>query len=392
MGILEAIFDNVFNNVILRAFLGCFGGGIVFVIVYFLSKRLFDNSLDFSLLDSSLQKSSSLESSLLESSTQKSPFLDSVFLDSPFLDSAFLDSTLPKPKPKSNPPKSRISNVSNVITRFFKSPRFLLSLLASLIFVLLSVFVIDFDMVFSLIFSPSSFVANFSTNFVASPFANHFGNLFENPFEKFFKNPAFGIPLDFSLFMRDDFAIEMIILSLFYVWVCAMFGLAFVLCAFDWKYFAILDSHNVAFLALCACKIFFVMLFGVFSTAESIAESIEVAKDILLGAGLLCLPLLFGKIFLGKEILGEGDIIFCAGFSGLFGCYFLSLSIFWGCVLASVGFIVVFIYAKISLKFFESKSQKGAKSPTYPRIFTHIPFVPFIVLGGFVVICLDSLK
>ena len=360
MGILEAILDNA----ILRAFLGCVGGGIVFVIVYILSKRLFDSSLDFSLLESSEQKSSLQKSNSLESALSKSN------------------------SQKPNPAKSRAinaTNVSNAIARFFKDSRFLLAFLASLIFVLLTVFVLDFDIVFSLIFYPSSFVANFSANFVASPFAHHFGDFFENPF----KNLAF--PLDFSLFLRNDFVAFALILSLFYVWVCAIFGLAFVLCAFDCRYFAILDSHNAAFLALCACKIVFVMLFGVFSTTQNIAEIIEVIKDILLGAGLLCLPLLLGKIFLDKEILGEGDIIFCAGFSGLFGCYFLILSIFWGCVLASVGFIVVFIYAKISPKIFKTKYQKSEKSLTYPSIFIRIPFIPFIVLGAFVAICLNFL-
>lgn len=182
-----------------------------------------------------------------------------------------------------------------------------------------------------------------------------------------------------------------------FVYVCALFGFMFVLCAFDCKYLAVLDWHNVAFLALCLCKVFFMShsFYGLFY------DFIQVLLHALCAAGLLSLALLLGKVLLrGKEILGEGDIIFCAGFGGLFGFTFLIGSIFWGCVLASVAFIC----AKISLGLIaknypkHTKSKKSAKSKSdflstlglhkfldskkSLEFFSRIPLIPFVVLGG----------
>ena len=185
-----------------------------------------------------------------------------------------------------------------------------------------------------------------------------------------------------------------------FVYVCALFGFIFVLCAFDCKYLAVLDWHNVAFLALCLCKVFFIS----HSFSSLFYDFAQVLFHALCAAGLVSLAVLLGKIFFkGKEILGEGDIIFCAGFGGLFGFTFLIGSIFWGCVLASVAFIC----AKILLKSFAiakkhskqyTNSKKSAKSKSDSKtalglykildskksleFFSRIPLIPFVVLGG----------
>lgn len=188
-----------------------------------------------------------------------------------------------------------------------------------------------------------------------------------------------------------------LIWHLAFVYVCVLFGFMFVLCAFDCKYLAVLDWHNVAFLALCFCKVFFMS----HSFSSLFYDFVQVLFHALCAAGLLSLVLLIGKVFLrGREILGEGDIIFCAGFGGLFGFTFLIGSIFWGCVLASVAFICAKISFGLIAKNYQkrTKSKKSAKSKSdflstlYLRkildskksleFFSRIPLIPFVVLGG----------
>lgn len=177
-----------------------------------------------------------------------------------------------------------------------------------------------------------------------------------------------------------------------FVYVCVVFGFVFVLCAFDCKYLAVLDRHNVAFLFLCFCKVFFMS----HSFSSLFYDFAQVLFHALCAAGLLSLVLLLGKVFLkGKEILGEGDIIFCAGFGGLFGFTFLVGSIFWGCVLASVAFICAKILLRLLTiaKNYPKKSKKSAKSKNDSmakildskkslEFFSRIPLIPFVVLGG----------
>ena len=311
------------------------GGCVVFVATYMLSKELF--CLNKILSNGATKCTKSKKSKSFIKSTIK-PFVESFI-------HIFTPSTL-KSVIKKLRKKTSIKSIKNITKHFFVNPansaRFYFSILAGVMFVCLCILAVDFD-VFDLI--KHSFFRFFATNNYALPneFLSEFFD-FSNMFISNINNAnnALDFPLQIGIF-AESIAFK----GVFYVWICVLFGLGFVICAFDFRYLCVLDRHNVAFFILCACKAFFIS-FVFYAIALSLDLSFdetfstlwvyifiqvitEIAKDMLLGAGLLSLVLLFGKIFY-KEILGEGDIIFCAGFSGLFGFNFLVMSIFWGCL------------------------------------------------------------
>lgn len=137
------------------------------------------------------------------------------------------------------------------------------------------------------------------------------------------------------------------------------------LCAWDMRYYVVPDWLNLSWLVLGVVKGFAPMvfshlyvlsqspmpdsaLFGGVGTPEALGIDsgvsqnlweifdIAILHDMLLGAGLIALVYMLGLMVVHRQLLGEGDIIFCAGFSALFGFENLLVSIFWGCVVACV--------------------------------------------------------
>lgn len=371
------------------------GGGLVFLLVYCLTKQMFakqmfDNSLDEYIYESantskSIQKSHKKYHARSYANTCAKSRTNSLidFLTNPRIKSKnkkykkfFKSSSKISKILTTFLPKKPLNYFANYFTQNHR--RFFLAFFAGCLFVVFGK--LDFyPYIFSYkeIFDSYLFYLQDFVPYRYEIFGSGFGDI---GFSKW--QSGFG----------DD-----LIRVLAFVYVCALFGFMFVLCAFDCKYLAVLDWHNVVFLALCLCKVFFMShsFYGLFY------DFIQVLLHALCAAGLVSLALLLGKIFLrGKEILGEGDIIFCAGFGGLFGFTFLIGSIFWGCVLASVAFIC----AKISLGLIaknypkHTKSKKSAKSKSYflsalglhkfldskksLEFFSRIPLIPFVVLGG----------
>lgn len=338
------------------------GGGLVFLLVYYLTRQMFAKQM----FDSSLNENPNNEKSIknhIQKQIKKAQKKYKKYFKSPH--KKILTTFLSK--------KS-----SNYFANYFAKNhrRFFLAFFAGCLFVVFGK--LDF---YPYIFSYKEIFDSYLfylQDFVSYRFGDDFGGLGEG-------QSGFGSA------MRGYLA---------FVYVCALFGFMFVLCVFDCKYLAVLDWHNVAFLALCLCKVFFMS----YSLSSLFYDFAQVLFHTLCAAGLLSLALLLGKVFLGgREILGEGDIIFCAGFGGLFGFTFLIGSIFWGCVLASVAFIC----AKILLKFFAiakkhskqyANSKKSAKSKSdflgalglhkfldskkSLEFFSRIPLIPFVVLGG----------
>ncbi len=118
------------------------------------------------------------------------------------------------------------------------------------------------------------------------------------------------------------------------------------LCVWDICEFAVPDWQNLALLAL--------------SVILALVLDFKMLSDVLMGAGLIGLCYMIGQMLFKKEILGQADIVFCGSFGGLVGFYGLVMSIFWGCVLASL----IVICGRILKK----KIHK-------------IPLIPFIVAG-----------
>ncbi|GAD19910.1 prepilin peptidase [Helicobacter fennelliae] len=122
------------------------------------------------------------------------------------------------------------------------------------------------------------------------------------------------------------------------------------LCVWDIQQYAVPNWQNLILLALGGIKFIFVL-------------DLDIFEDMFMGAGVIGLVYVIGKMLLHKEILGEADIVFCASVGALFGMYNLILSIFWGCVLACAVFVL----------------YKLAHKHLYK-----IPLIPFIS-GGFVI-------
>lgn len=362
------------------------GGGLVFLLVYYLTKQMFarqmfDNSLDEYIYESA-NTSKSIQKSHKKYHARNHTNLCTKSCTNSLID-FFTNSRIKSQKHKHKKFFKSSSKISKILTTFLpKKPlnyfanyftqnhrRFFLAFFAGCLFVVFGK--LDF---YPYIFSYKEIFDSYL--FYLQDFVPHYFD--------------YGFSSEWSF--GDD-----LIRILAFVYVCALFGFMFVLCAFDCKYLAVLDWHNVVFLALCLCKVFFMShsFYGLFY------DFIQVLLHALCAAGLLSLALLLGKVLLrGKEILGEGDIIFCAGFGGLFGFTFLIGSIFWGCVLASVAFIC----AKISLGLIaknypkHTKSKKSAKSKSdflsalslhkfldskkSLGFFSRIPLIPFVVLGG----------
>lgn len=119
------------------------------------------------------------------------------------------------------------------------------------------------------------------------------------------------------------------------------------LCVWDICEFAVPDWQNLALLILSALLALVLLDF-------------DMLKGILMGAGLIGLCYVIGEMLFKKEILGQADIVFCGSLGGLIGFYGLVVSIFWGCVLASLIVICGRILGKQVSK---------------------IPLIPFIVSG-----------
>lgn len=365
------------------------GGGLVFLLVYYLTKQMFarqmfDNSLhicESANTAKSIQKSNKKYHARNHTNPCTNSLID------------FLTNSRAK------------SQKHKKYKKFFKSPSKISKILITFLSKKLLKFLANY---FSSYFAKNH--RRFFLAFFAGCLFMVFGKLDFYPYifsyKEIFDSYLFYlqdfVPYRYEIFgigfseWQSGFGDDLIGLLAF-VYVCVLFGFMFVLCVFDCKYLAVLDWHNLAFLALCLCKVFFMShsFYGLFY------DFIQVLLHALCAAGLLSLALLLGKVFLGgKEILGEGDIIFCAGFGGLFGFTFLIGSIFWGCVLASVAFIC----AKISLGLIaknypkHTKFKKSAKSKSdflstlglhkfldskkSLEFFSRIPLIPFVVLGG----------
>ncbi len=142
----------------------------------------------------------------------------------------------------------------------------------------------------------------------------------------------------------------------FSVYVCLLVVFVYALCIWDIVEFAVLDWQNGAFFALSISKILFIQMLGIYPSEVILA----ILYDVLLGAGAFALCYVFGKMICKKEILGEADIVFGASMSGLFGFHNVILSVFWGCVVASIIIICGRILSKNFVK---------------------IPLIPFMVVG-----------
>lgn len=354
------------------------GGGLVFLLVYYLTKQMFARQMFDNSLDEHIYESANTSKPIQKSNKK---------YHAKFCTNSLID-FLTNPHAKSHKHKHK------KYKKFFKSP----SKIPKILITFLSknhlrLFLAFFAGCLFMVFGKLDFYPYiFSYKEIFDSYLFYLQDFVPYRYEVF--GIGFG-DIGFSEW-QSGFGDDLIGLLAF-VYVCALFGFMFVLCAFDCKYLAVLDWHNVAFLALCLCKVFFMShsFYGLFY------DFIQVLLHALCAAGLLSLALLLGKVLLrGKEILGEGDIIFCAGFGGLFGFTFLIGSIFWGCVLASVAFIC----AKISLGLIaknypkHTKSKKSAKSKSdflsalglhkfldskkSLEFFSRIPLIPFVVLGG----------
>ncbi|MBR2494895.1 prepilin peptidase [Helicobacter sp.] len=132
--------------------------------------------------------------------------------------------------------------------------------------------------------------------------------------------------------------------SILLPWLFALVILLLSLCVWDIYYYAVPNWQNLALLLIGISKgaiplISQAPLHPDFSIDLSIIyfeSARSVLTDLLLGAGLTSLIHFIGIMLLQKHLLGEGDIVFYASFSALFGFGTALISIFWGCVLASL--------------------------------------------------------
>lgn len=157
----------------------------------------------------------------------------------------------------------------------------------------------------------------------------------------------------------------MVVSGALLLWLLPLALIMLLLCVWDMRYYVVPDWLNLSWLAIGAMKGFAPLAFshlyassqnpipnlellGGFGVPEALdidsgvlqnlweIVDIAVLQDMLLGAGLIALVYMLGLMVVHRQLLGEGDIIFCAGFSALFGFEGLLLSIFWGCVVACV--------------------------------------------------------
>lgn len=131
-------------------------------------------------------------------------------------------------------------------------------------------------------------------------------------------------------------------------WIWAFVALTIALCVWDIAYFAVPDSQNLALLFLAFIAGFYPLIFNDAPSAQdmfaplnapNLLDILATWRDILLGAGLLALVYMIGKMAFHRQVIGEADIVFCASMSGIIGFENMLLSIFWGCVCASLAII-----------------------------------------------------
>lgn len=124
-------------------------------------------------------------------------------------------------------------------------------------------------------------------------------------------------------------------------WIWAFIALTIALCVWDIAYFAVPDSQNLALLFLAFIAGFYPLIFSDAPSAQdmfaplnapNLLDMLATWRDILLGAGLLALVYMIGKMAFHRQVIGEADIVFCASMSGIIGFENMLLSIFWGCV------------------------------------------------------------
>lgn len=127
--------------------------------------------------------------------------------------------------------------------------------------------------------------------------------------------------------------------GIFEIWLMIVFSFLILLSMIDYKILAVPDWINVT--------LFVCILIGVISFSENF-------WDVLLGgfaiSGLFALLRIFGDIIFGREVLGEGDIVFGSSIGMLLGIYDSLMSIFWGCFIACLCVIVGRIFGKKILK------------------------------------------
>lgn len=127
--------------------------------------------------------------------------------------------------------------------------------------------------------------------------------------------------------------------GIFEIFLMVVFSFLILLSMIDYKILAVPDWMNVG--------LFVCIFIGVIFFSENF-------WDALLGgfaiSGLFSLLRVFGDIIFSREVLGEGDIIFGASIGMLLGVYDSLMSIFWGCLIASLCVIVARIFGKKVLK------------------------------------------
>lgn len=142
--------------------------------------------------------------------------------------------------------------------------------------------------------------------------------------------------------------------SILLPWLFVLVILLLSLCIWDIYYYAVPNWQNLALLLIGITKGALPLIsqaplhtdFTIDLSIVYLESARSVLTDLLLGAGLTSLIYILGIMFLQKHLLGEGDIVFCAGFSALFGFGATLISIFWGCVLASLIMVVGKILSK----------------------------------------------
>ncbi|OBV29072.1 hypothetical protein BKN38_07465 [Helicobacter sp. CLO-3] len=159
-------------------------------------------------------------------------------------------------------------------------------------------------------------------------------------------------------------------------WIWAFVALTIALCVWDIAYFAVPDSQNLVLLFLAFIAGFYPLIFSdapsvqdMFAplNAPNLLDMLATWRDILLGAGLLALVYMIGKMAFHRQVIGEADIVFCASMSGIIGFENMLLSIFWGCVCASLAVIFSKILrqkrpAKIRTNSMRAESSANAES------------------------------
>lgn len=175
------------------------------------------------------------------------------------------------------------------------------------------------------------------------------------------------------------------------LWLLPLALVLLLLSAWDIHYYVVPDWQNLALLLLAALKSLAPLALGALyaSSQDSISmgsfsaptplapdvlESIDIAVlyDMLLGAGLIALVYMLGLMLLHKQLLGEGDIVFCASFSALFGFENMLLSIFWGCVVACAFALFVALRGRVLARICARFSREPIAL---------VPLIPCMILG-----------